>query len=391
MTAATIEQAPAVAAVEKLVHQALNERASDIHLEPRLHDLVVRLRIDGHLYDYGTIAPDLKNAVIARLKVLSNINIAEHRIPQDGKFVFDIPDALVDVRVATFPTLHGEKTVLRLLHRNHHIRTLEQLGCEEALYTPLKKALTTAGGFFLVTGPTGAGKTTTLYALLNELNTKQVNIVTLEDPIEYVIEGITQGPVNYDIGFTFDVGLRAVLRQDPDIILVGEIRDRETARVALQAALTGHRVLSTIHTNDAPSALVRLIEMGIEPFLIASALTGIIAQRLVCLLCDACKKREPVSEPLRNYLATKNKNMATTFSAPGCTACRKRGIRGRTGVFELLLMSKALKELVYERASLSDISTQALREGYSPFFEDGLHKLEHGLISQAEFFGLPLA
>lgn len=385
------EQAPAVSTVEKLLKDAFEERASDIHLEPRVHDLLVRFRIDGHLYEYGVITSELKSAVVARLKVISTINIAEQRIPQDGKFTYEIPPHIIDIRVATFPSLHGEKVVLRLLPRAHHARTLAQLGCLPEFCVPLQKALLMQGGFFLVTGPTGAGKTTTLYALLNELNTKKVNIVTLEDPIEYAIEGITQGPVNYDIGFTFETGLRAVLRQDPDIILLGEIRDRETARVALQAALTGHKVLSTIHTNDAPSALVRLIEMGIEPFLIASALSGIIAQRLVCLLCNVCKREATPSAALATYCATTGKNIERVFEALGCKSCRGRGIQERTGIFELLIMSPELRELVYQRASQASIVAQAYRDGYQAFHVDGFEKLKAGLLSEQEFFGLPVA
>jgi type II secretory ATPase GspE/PulE/Tfp pilus assembly ATPase PilB-like protein len=382
---ALVQDAPAVILVNELLTCAFRERASDIHLEPQLKGMLVRLRIDGALHASRTIEASIMHAVCARLKVLSYMNTAEHRIPQDGKFFVTIDNHMLDIRVATFPTLYGEKIVLRLLDRSRQLRGLHELGCDSEVFNKLVAMMQKEWGFILVTGPTGAGKTTTLYALLNMLDRHNIHIATLEEPIEYAIDGVIQGPIHSEIGFTFEVGLRALLRQDPDVLLLGEIRDRETARVALQAALTGHRVISTIHTHDAPSAIIRLIDMGIEPFLIASAVAGILSQRLVRMLCISCRVEEKLTDEMQKYCEERyHTKLKRIFSARGCTACSQRGYYGRTGVFELLAITPDIRAHIHKRTSLQDITERASLEGYQPLMCDALRKVEEGVIGFSE-------
>lgn len=374
-----MQKAPDV--VDEVIAKAVADGASDVHLEPAEHSLRVRVRVDGILHDQVACDQTLIASIVARIKVLAGMDVAEHRIPQDGKFFYAVKDRTYDVRVSTFPSLYGETVVLRMLERDHELLRVDQLGCSQHIEQSLRKVLARPWGFLIVTGPTGSGKTTTLYSLLNTLDHTALNCVTLEDPVEYTIAGITQSQINYDIGFTFERGLRALLRQDPDVILVGEMRDTETARVAMQASLTGHQVLSTLHTNDAPTALVRMVDMGIEPFLLSSAVTGVLAQRLVRRLCQACKKPRALSAQERELAKSSGVSLEQAFEAAGCDACSRRGYKGRIGVFELLEMTPEMKGAVHAGASLSEVIVLARQQGYLPLMADACAKVADGLIS----------
>lgn len=377
-----INELSAAQCVDELLERAIKEGASDIHLEPRAHDLRIRFRIDGSLVDQKSLDAVCAAHVVARLKVLARINIAEKRIPQDGKLFFTVGDNTVDLRVSTFPTLEGEKVVVRILDRANHMLTLEQLGMSDTLLAHLRTLIERASGFFLVTGPTGSGKTTTLYAIISELNGEHTNIVTLEDPVEYRLNGITQGQINPDAGFTFDRGIRSLLRQDPNILMVGEIRDKETARVAIEAALTGHVVLSTLHTNDAVSVFVRLLDMGIEPFLVNASLCGVLAQRLVRTLCQTCKKPAEISSAMQGRLRSYGiEQKLKSFTSAGCDACAGRGYKGRTALFELLVPDTDLRELVMSDPHHDALNAWVKQSGMKMLRADGLEKVQQGLIS----------
>lgn len=374
----------AVQLVEQILHQAFSARASDIHLETSPATMRVRFRVDGLLADHHSIALDLSLQVVARIKVLARLDVAEKRIPQDGKFSVSVSKGSMDLRVATFPGLYGEKVVIRILDRSAHTRTLNELGLSDQLYKQLATIVNRSSGFFLTTGPTGSGKTTTLYAILSLIQSPEKNVITLEDPIEYSIDGITQGQVLPEIGFTFARGMRALLRGDPDIIMVGEIRDKETADVAIQAALTGHFVLSTSHTNDAPGALMRLIDMGIPPFLINATLSGVLAQRLMRVLCVDCRyEHEPTCDE-RDFLNTCGVMITRSFKAAGCASCNGRGYKGRTGIFELLVMTQAVRELMAIQPSYDRIVKQCIADGMIPLRIDAAHKIDQGITSISE-------
>ncbi len=371
--------------VDALIHQAIERGASDIHLEPTAHFLRVRFRIDGVLFDQKSIEKSIMMQVISRLKVLAHMNIAEKRLPQDGKISMTVTGKPIDLRVSTFPSLFGEKMVVRILDRTAHAMALDQLGFTPDMLKKVTELSKRQNGFFLVTGPTGSGKTTTLYAILSSLHSPEKNIVTLEDPVEYNLEGITQGPINPAAGFTFDRGVRALLRQDPDILMVGEVRDKETARVAIEAALTGHLVLSTLHTNDAPSVVMRLMDMGIEPFLLNASLSGVLAQRLVRKICGEC--RTPV-KPTRAHEHVMEKlgiDLQTPlYSGRGCEWCGGLGYKGRMGIFELLVMSGDLRSLIVSRPIFDDIYKQALTDGMTTLVQDGIEKIRAGTVSLDE-------
>lgn len=374
----------AVPLVENMIRQAINKRASDIHLEAARDGLYIRYRIDGVLYPEQRIAPALMSSVLSRIKVLAQIDIAERRLPHDGKFCFDSENNSVDCRVSTFPSLYGEKMVVRILNRNATMISLESLGFSQEIYNSFTKLINRAQGFFLVTGPTGSGKTTTLYAALNALKAPDKNFVTLEDPIEYSLDNITQSAVHPEIGFTFACGIRALLRQDPDVIMVGEIRDQETAHVAIQAALTGHVVLSTVHTNDAAGTVMRLIDMGIEPCLINASLTGVLAQRLARKICEHCKQPSPLTEREKEVAGNFNLNVEQSFTGVGCDACMGLGYKGRIGLFELLIFSHGLKRLIKSNPVFEDIYEQAKADGMKTLLADGICKVNEGLISFSE-------
>ncbi len=371
--------------VDSVIHDAIAQSASDIHLEPCEKHLRVRFRVDGVLYDQNPISHSIMQQVISRLKVLGHMNIAEKRLPQDGKFSKTVENNPIDFRVSTFPSLYGEKMVVRILDRAAHSMSVDQLGFVQHMQNRIQEITRKQNGFFLVTGPTGSGKTTTLYALLSAVHAPEKNIVTLEDPVEYNLDGVTQGHINPDAGFTFEQGIRSLLRQDPDILMVGEIRDKQTARVAIEAALTGHLVLSTLHTNDAPSAVMRLMDMGIEPFLINASLSGVLAQRLVRKLCTACK--EPVNKDSSYDHICKRLGIPDDmqlFHAKGCSQCDNRGYRGRIGIFELLIITPELRALIVSHPIFDDIYAQALKDGMTTLLQDGLAKVKEGTISLEE-------
>lgn len=370
--------------VDTLIIQAVQCSASDIHLEHLSHELRVRYRIDGVLYDQQPVELSYASQVISRVKILAHIDIADYRIPHDGKFRMNVHKQQIDLRVSTFPAVFGSKVVIRILDRSAHTISLEKLGLSEQLLQNLQLLIQRQNGFFLVTGPTGSGKTTTLYAMLSFLHAPQKHIITLEDPVEYHIEGITQGQIHPDAGFTFERGIRALLRQDPDIAMIGEIRDKQTARIAIEAALTGHLVLSTLHTNDAPSAVMRLMDMGIEPFLVNASLTGVLAQRLVRLLCKTCKYERTPTDQEKTMLEKLQINTSSLYEGKGCADCFHLGYRGRIGVFEFLMMTSALRSLIVQHPICEAIWNQARNDGMQSLKQDATRKLLGGQISLSE-------
>jgi type IV pilus assembly protein PilB len=376
------EVAPVVKLVSLLVSSAVTERASDIHLEPEEDGLHIRVRVDGLLREAAILPKHLQSAVISRVKILSELDIADSRTPKDGRFGFTVNNREVDLRVSTFPTIYGENTVLRILDKSGGLMRLEDLGLAEEMLVQYRRAITRPYGLILVTGPTGSGKTTTLYATLAILNTPEKNIITIEDPVEYHLKMVRQSQVNPKAGLTFASGIRSILRQDPDIIMVGEIRDLETAQTAIQAALTGHLVLSTLHTNDAVGAIARLLDMGVEPFLIGSALVGVVAQRLVRTVCPRCKEPHAVPPHLLNSLGLGLQ--VTFYRGRGCHFCRDTGYRGRIGMFEFLPMSEPQRELVTMRSSAAELKRLALQEGMQELRTDGIRKAARGITSLEE-------
>jgi type IV pilus assembly protein PilB len=384
---AAMEEAPIVRLVNLLITQAVTDRASDIHLEPSEHDIRIRYRIDGVLHEVMRSPKNIQNALISRLKVMADINIAERRVPQDGRVGLVVGGRAVDLRVATLPTVYGEKVVLRILDKTSVLLRLEDLGFLEGPYTRFEGAFRKPYGTILATGPTGSGKSTSLYATLNIINTADRNIITIEDPVEYRLPGVNQIQVNVKAGLTFASALRSILRADPDIILVGEIRDRETALIAMEAALTGHLVLSTLHTNDAASAVTRLIEMGVEAYLVASALDCVVAQRLARKLCERCREEyEPTEAELEGAGVSPDSGIERLFRPVGCPACGKTGFRGRVGLYEVMLVSEEIEKLTVERISSEEIRKVAVEQGMITLRNDGLEKVRMGLTSLDEVF-----
>jgi len=380
------DEAPIIRFVNSMLTQASQRRASDIHLEPFEKEMLVRFRIDGVLYDMLHPPRKAHAGIVSRIKVMANLDIAEKRLPQDGRFRVRIAGRDVDVRVSTLPTVFGERVVMRLLETTSGVLTLEQVGLDAGLLPRVKALSDRPHGIFLVTGPTGSGKTTTLYAALSRLNTHEKNIITVEDPVEYQLDGVGQIQVNAKIELTFANGLRSILRQDPDIIMVGEIRDSETAEIAVQAALTGHLVFSTLHTNDAAGALTRLVEMGVAPFLAASAIIGILAQRLVRRLCPDCREAFTADAVLLEELglAGQVEPGALFYRPRGCDACQQLGYRGRTGLFELLVPDDALRALVLDNKDAASIEAAAVRRGMRTLLASGLAKALAGETSLEE-------
>lgn len=378
------EYSSSVNVLNNLFQKALTTLASDIHLEPAKNILRIRFRIDGILCEEPIIDKELGLQVVSRVKVLSQMNVAERRIPQDGKFCIFHENKEIDLRVATFPSLYGEKVVIRILSNQNNKLNLNTLGFSQSVLEKIKSISKNSSGFFLVTGPTGSGKTTTLHAMLQFINNPEKNIITLEDPIEYNVENITQGQIYPDIGFTFERGIRAILRQDPDIIMVGEIRDKETAQVAIQAALTGHLVLSTLHTNDAPGALMRLLDMKIEPFLINASLTGILAQRLARKLCEYCKYECIPKKDERDFINRMALSINKIFKSQGCNECHSLGYKGRIGIFEIVIVTDFLRSLITSRPVFKDIYAQSISDGMVPLIHDASEKVNNGTISLYE-------
>ena len=367
---------PIIRLVNSILFEGVKARASDVHVQPQEDSLVVRQRIDGVLFDTLTIPKSYQEEVISRLKVLGRMNIAEKRLPQDGRATVQLGDRLIDLRIASLPTSSGERVVVRFLDKSARLYTLNELGMSSGNLRDFRTLIKRDHGILLVTGPTGAGKSTTLYAALQEINAKDLNVLTLEDPIEYQLVGISQTQINQKKGLTFASGLRNVLRQDPDIIMVGEIRDHETAAMAIQSALTGHLVFSTLHTNDAASAVTRLLDLGIEPYLVASSVIGVVAQRLVRRVCPKCITSAPVSTEQLRRLGLDDGRLAgrPLYRGRGCEACRQTGYSGRVGIFEVLTVNDSVRELVQARANASQIRVQACREGMSLLRHDGLEK-----------------
>ena len=379
------QEASVIKLVNEIILEAINERASDIHIEPFERTLSIRYRIDGVLQE-AAVPPQInrfKSAIISRIKILSNMNIAERRLPQDGRIKFSVGSRQVDVRVSVIPMIFGEGVVMRILDKTNVLYSLTELGLDEETFEQFETLIEKPHGIFLVTGPTGSGKTTTLYAALNAIVGPEKKVITTEDPVEYNLEGVNQIPVDHKVGMSFAMGLRAILRHDPDVVMIGEIRDLETAQAATQASLTGHLVLSTLHTNDAASAATRLIDMGVEPFLVSSTLSGVMAQRLGRVICPTCKTEIKPSE------AGLPKNMkwpkgAKVFTGSGCRACRNSGYRGRTGLYELLTMNEELGERIIERVAASELVRIGRANGMRLLSEDGWLKVRNGVTTPDE-------
>jgi type IV pilus assembly protein PilB len=380
------DEAPVVRFVNLLITQAISDRASDIHIEPTEHDLRVRYRIDGVLQDAHRSPKNIQRGVISRLKIMADMNIAERRIPQDGRLSVVHQGRKVDLRIATLPTVWGEKVVARILDNSTARLGLEDLGFSAANYERYSQSYRKPYGMILATGPTGSGKSTTLYATLNVLNQPHVNVITVEDPVEYRLAGINQVQVNVRAGLTFASALRSILRSDPDIVLIGEIRDHETAQIAVEASLTGHLVLSTLHTNDAPSAVTRLVEMGIEPFLVGSALDAVVAQRLCRSLCTRCREAyQPDPEELANLgFPFDPEHVPTLYRAVGCNACARTGYRGRMALHEVMTLTEDIERLAVARASTDEIGRAARDAGMTRLRDDGWLKVGQGLTSVEE-------
>jgi len=378
--------APIIKLVNLLVSGAIKDRASDIHVEPYSANLKIRYRIDGILYDILSLPRRIQSPLVSRIKIMAKLNIAEKRLPQDGRIELKIADRLVDVRVSVLPTAFGERVVLRLLDKSANILLLSDLGMHDERIKLLDRLIKSPYGIILVTGPTGSGKTTTLYAALSTINRPEINIITIEDPIEYQIDGVGQIQVNPKIELTFAAGLRSIVRQDPDVILIGEIRDRETAEIAIQSSLTGHLVFSTLHTNDAASAVTRLIDMGIEPFLVTSSIVAIIAQRLVRVLCPHCKEvYTPDEETLVNLCLDPSVRSGNTFyRKKGCNLCMQTGFRGRTAIFEILVVDDNMKRLVLKTSDANQINELAVQQGMITLQQDGIQKVMAGITTTEE-------
>jgi type IV pilus assembly protein PilB len=376
--------APVIKLVNSIIAQAVEEGASDIHFEPAGRDMRVRFRVDGVLRESTQIPRRMVPGVVSRVKIMADLDIAEKRVPQDGRVSLTVEGHAIDTRVVTMPRVDGEGIVMRILDKSQALIGLDQLGMSETGEAMFEDAFRRPYGAVLATGPTGSGKSTTLYAALNEINEPERNIITIEDPVEYRIGGVNQLQVNPKAGLTFASGLRSMLRADPDVIMVGEIRDGETARIAIESALTGHLVLSTLHTNDAPSAITRLTEMGIEPFLSASAIIAVVAQRLVRQLCTYCKRRTMLSV---SSLEKAGFNVAFDLEAyepVGCGRCGSSGYKGRTGLYEVMVVSDEIRDLTVERASAEDIGKVAVAQGMRPLRSDGFEKVKNGITSIAE-------
>jgi type IV pilus assembly protein PilB len=380
----TSEDAPVIKLVNQLVGQAVERGASDIHLAPDGRELRVRFRVDGVLHDITSVQRRMAAGVISRIKIMAELNIAEKRLPQDGRVGLVVDGRHIDLRVVTLPSVHGEGVVMRVLDKESVVVELDKLGMADPERERFERACRETHGAVLVTGPTGSGKSTTLYAALQLLNTPEKNIITVEDPVEYEMSGLTQVQVSSKVGLSFAAGLRAMVRADPDIIMVGEIRDRETAQIAVESALTGHLVLSTLHTNDAPSAITRLIEMGVEPFLVASALDCVVAQRLARMLCPSCKKRTIIPAKALQQNGYRARMELEAYEAVGCRRCGGSGYRGRLGLYEVMKMSPEIQTLALERSPAEAIRDVAVSQGMTRLRDDGLQKVRLGRTSMAE-------
>ena len=384
---ASAEEAPVVKLVDLIIRQAIDERASDIHIEPFKDRISLRYRIDGKLYEIPPPAKHLHMPIISRVKILSKLDIAEKRLPQDGVFMVRIEERPIDIRVSTIPTIYGEKTVMRILDRSQVVLDLVKLGFEPKQLELIRGAINSPYGLVFITGPTGSGKTTTLYAILSEIKNPTKNIVTVEDPVEYKLDGVNQVQIKPEIGLTFAAALRSFLRQDPDVMLVGEVRDLETAQICIRSALTGHLVLSTLHTNDAPSAISRLMDIGIEPFMLGPSLLIVVAQRLARKLCADCKE---AYEPTQEQLKSVKLKAELIYRPKGCSRCNHTGYRGRVSVAEVMSATPSIQELINEKASFQKLKEAAKQGGMQTLYESAIKKVESGVTSLEEAFSITL-
>ncbi len=378
-------EAPVIRLVNLIISRAIESRASDIHIEPFERDFKVRYRIDGILYDVESPPQRLKAAVISRIKIMARLNIAERRVPQDGRIKMRVLGKDIDLRVSTLPTMYGESVVMRILDKsNTQIYDLGKLGFSAWMLDGFKTLIERPNGIILVTGPTGSGKTTTLYGALTRINLPDKKIITIEDPVEYQIEGINQIHVNPKIGLTFAAGLRSIVRQDPDVIMVGEMRDLETAEIGIRAAMTGHLVFSTLHTNDAPSAIARLVDMGAEDYLLASSILGVLAQRLVRVICPSCREPESIQPEVLREAGFSENPLPIVYHGAGCQECGHTGFRGRLGIFELMLMNDEVRRLTIANADASRLRRAAVENGMLTLRQDGFEKVRLGMTSMGE-------
>jgi len=379
-------EAPIVRLVNLLITRAVESRASDIHIEPFEDEMKIRYRIDGVLNDVESTPKRLQAAIVSRIKIMARLNIAERRLPQDGRIRLRVGEKEIAIRVSTIPIVNGESIVMRILDRESIVIDLDRLGFSRAMLESLDRLITKPNGIILVTGPTGSGKTTTLYGALDKINLPQKKIITVEDPVEYQLKGVNQIQVKPRIGLDFNSTLRHIVRQDPDIIMIGEIRDLETAQIAIQSALTGHLVFSTLHTNDAPSAITRLLDMGVESFLLSSTVRGILAQRLVRMICPECRRQEGISDEVEELMALGMGSGVPIYRGAGCEACAQTGFFGRSGLFEFLLVDEDIRRLTLKGADEGEIKAQARRSGMRTLLEDGIEKIRMGITTLDEVF-----
>lgn len=381
---------PSVRLIDRIIENAVKNYASDIHIEPQQNKIIIRYRIDGKLRKQFEAPKEPLNSMVTRIKLLSGMDIAERRAPQDGKIVINIDKREIDLRVSILPSVNGENLVIRILDKNSFEFSKGNLGLTSNDIKLINDITNKPYGMFLVTGPTGSGKTSTLYSILRDMKNEENNVITIEDPVEYTMDGIVQVSVNNKAGLTFNSGLRAILRQDPDIIMVGEIRDEETATMAIRSAITGHSVLSTLHTNDAPSAIVRLMDMGVPPYLIASSLTGVVAQRLMRKLCDNCKEEYLANNYEKEILGVNKDEELKLYKPVGCIKCSGTGYKGRTGVFEIMDVKQNIRELIANRANFYEISNVAKKNGMRTLFEGGIEVVKSGTSSMNELMRITL-
>jgi type IV pilus assembly protein PilB len=385
-----VKNAPVVKMIDQLFRNAIEMRTSDIHIEPFEHEVRIRYRIDGELQVINRLSRESLAPLVTRIKILASLNIAERRVPQDGKIITKVGDEDVDLRVSILPVVNGEKVVIRILDRKSYKVGKEKLGLNESNLCKLENMIANPNGIVLVTGPTGSGKSTTLYTVLNELNVGEVNIITIEDPVEYTLNGINQVNVNVKAGMTFANGLRSVLRQDPDIVMIGEIRDEETAQIAIKAAITGHLVLSTLHTNDAPSSITRIIDMGVEPYLAATSIVGVIAQRLVRKICPNCKEAYEATPYEKRVLEWPEGESLTLYRGKGCGHCNNNGYRGRVGVYEIMEILRAHREAISEGVSLDKLTDIAIKAGMTTLKEECTEYVLSGVTTVKELATITL-
>lgn len=378
------DDAPVIKLVNQMLLAGLQQKASDIHIDPQEKKIIVRYRVDGVLKTERGLPKSMQNVLTARIKIMANLNITETRLPQDGRIKISLDFSPIDLRISTLPTVYGEKIVIRILDLGTSLNNLSQLGFNKINYQHFLKLIKQPSGIILITGPTGSGKSATLYAALNHLNSDEVNIITIEDPVEYQIEGINQVQVNTNVGLTFATGLRSILRQDPNIVMVGEIRDTDTAEIAIRASLTGHLVLSTLHTNSAIATIPRLIDMGIEPFLVVSSLSGIVAQRLIRKICRECKEEYPPTEMEKSLFKRRGIKVGKTYRGKGCGICNMTGYKGRVAIQEILVIDDDIRQLMMNNKSMTAIRDYALQNGMIFLIDDGLLKVKQGVTTVEE-------